>query len=124
LIIESVRIPVTPTRREQLRRALTAWVGPAEVAPGCISSRILQEENDPKAFCYEAQWRTQDDLLRHLRSEHYKRLLVLIDLGSEPPLIEFHTVTETAGIELIQRVREGLQWEKPSRNKSERTSRP
>jgi len=113
LIIESVRIAVIPTKREQLRRALTAWVGPAEVAPGCISCRILQEESASKAFCYEAQWRTQDDLFRHLRSEHYKRLLVLMDMGSEPPLIEFHTVTETAGMELIQRVREVVPpWER------------
>jgi hypothetical protein len=44
-------------------------------------------------------------LLRHLRSEHYKRLLALMDLGSEPPLVEFHTVTETKGLDLIERTR-------------------
>jgi quinol monooxygenase YgiN len=105
VIIESVRIVVTQPKREQMRRALTAWAGPAEVEPGCMSSRILQEGTDAQAFCYEARWRTQDDLLRHLRSEHYKRLLVLMDLGSEPPLIEFHTVAETKGLDLIERTR-------------------
>ena len=105
LIIESVRIVVTQPKREQVRRALTAWVGPAEVEPGCISCRVLQEGPDPHAFCFEARWRTQDDLLRHLRSEHYKRLLALMDLGSEPPLVEFHTVTDTKGLDLIERTR-------------------
>jgi quinol monooxygenase YgiN len=105
LIIEIVSIVVRPAKSGELRRALNAWVGPTEVEPGCISCRILKDEGDPHAFCYEAQWRTQDDLLRHLRSEHYKRLLVLMDLGDEPPQIEFHTVAETEGLDLIQRAR-------------------
>jgi hypothetical protein len=46
-----------------------------------------------------------------------------MDLGSQPPLIEFHTVTETAGIELIQQVREVPPWEGPGHNKYERTPR-
>lgn len=105
LIIESIRIAVVPAKREQLRRALGAWSGPTGVESGCLSCRIFQEESEPLAFCYQAQWNTQDDLLRHIRSEHYKRLLVLMDLGSEPPLVEFHTVAETKGLDLIERTR-------------------
>jgi quinol monooxygenase YgiN len=70
-----------------------------------MNCRIFQEDNEPRSFRYEAQWKTQDDLMRHLRSEHYKRLLVLMDLGEEPPVVEFHTVTETKGLDLIQRAR-------------------
>jgi quinol monooxygenase YgiN len=90
---------------EELRRALTAWVGPTEVEPGCIKCRILQEANYPQVFCYGAHWKSEEDLLRHIRSEHYKRLLVLMDLGDKPPLVEFHTVDETRGLDLIERAR-------------------
>jgi hypothetical protein len=62
----------------------------------------------PYAFCYEARWKTQEDLLRHIRSKHYKRLLVLMDLGDEPPLVEFHGVVETRGFDLIERARNAL----------------
>jgi quinol monooxygenase YgiN len=105
LIIESLRIVVRAAKREELRRALAAWIGPTQVESGCMDCRILQEDNEPRSFRYEAQWKTQDDLMRHLRSEHYKRLLVLMDLGEEPPVVEFHTVTETKGLDLIQRAR-------------------
>lgn len=105
LIIEGVRIVATSAESEQLRRALVAWAGPTSVESGCISCRILQESNDPQAFCYLAYWSTQDDLLRHIRTEHYKRLLVLMDLGTGPPLVEFHTVAETKGLDLIEHVR-------------------
>lgn len=105
MIIESVCIVVRSGKSGELRRALNAWAGPTEVEPGCMTCRILQDGSDPRLFCYEAHWRTQEDLLRHLRSEHYKRLLALMDLGQQPPRIEFHTVSGTEGLDLIQRAR-------------------
>jgi quinol monooxygenase YgiN len=104
-MIEEVCIAVTPAACEQVRRALVAWAGPTSVESGCISCRILQESSDPKVFCYLAHWNTQDDLLRHIRSAHYKRLLVLMDLGTGPPVVKFHTVTETKGLDWIKHVR-------------------
>jgi quinol monooxygenase YgiN len=107
MIIESVCIAVRPANREELRRAFAAWKGPTEVEPGCKSCKIRQQSDDPDAFCYEARWNSEEDLLHHLRSDHYKRLLVLMDMGEEEPVIEFHTVLETVGLDLIQRVRNG-----------------
>jgi quinol monooxygenase YgiN len=105
LIIESIRIAVKPAKREELRRALMAWVGPTEVEAGCMGCRILLETSGPHSFCYEARWSTEENLTHHLTSDRYKRLLVLMDLGDDPPHIEFHTVTRTSGLDLIQRVR-------------------
>jgi quinol monooxygenase YgiN len=105
LIIESLRIVVHPAKVEEVRRALAAWIGPTQVESGCTNPRILQEAGQPHSFCYEAQWENEDDLMRHLRSEHYKRLLVLMDLGDEAPVVEFHTVNETKGLDLIQHAR-------------------
>jgi len=105
MMIESVEIAVRPANREELRRALTAWRGPAEVEPGCLTSRILQDANDSNAFCYEAKWRSEDDLLCHLRSDHYKHLLFLMDMADRPPIVQFHKVVETSGLDLVQRAR-------------------
>src|ERR1700722_19478042 len=102
LIIESLRIVVRGGKREEMRRALAAWIGPTQVESGGINCRILHEEHEPHSFYYEARWKTPDDLMRHLRSEHYKRLLVLMDLGEDPPVVEFHTVVETKGFDLLQ----------------------
>ena len=107
MIIESIRIVVAEKRGEEMRRALTAWAGPTAVEPGCMGCEILQESLDALAFRSEARWRTEDDLLRHLRSKHYKRLLALMDLGNQPPLIEFHIVVDTQGLDLIKRARNG-----------------
>ena len=105
MIIESVRIAVMPAASEQLLRALIAWAGPTAVESGCLSCRILQENSAPQAFCYQAYWNTQDDLSRHLRTDHYKKLLGLMELGTTRPLVEFHSVTETRGMDLIETTR-------------------
>ena len=105
MMIESVEIAVRPANREELRRALTAWRGPAEVEPGCLTSRTLQDANDLNLFRYEATWRSEDDLLCHLRSDHYKHLLFLMEMADRPPIVQFHKVVETSGLELVQRAR-------------------
>jgi quinol monooxygenase YgiN len=105
LIIESLRIVVRGGKREEMRRALAAWIGPTQVEAGCIDCRILHDEHEPHSFYYEARWKSPDELMRHLRSEHYKRLLGLMDLGEEAPVVEFHTVSETKGLDLIQQAR-------------------
>ena len=105
MVIEWVRIVVPPTKGEQIQRALSAWAGPTGVEAGCLNCRILQESGNAQAFCYEARWKSRGDLLQHIRSEHYKRLLMLLDLSSEPPTVEFHTVMETSGLELIESAR-------------------
>ena len=106
VIIESVRIAVISAESRQLLKALIAWAGPTAVEAGCLSCRILQESSAPQAFCYQAHWNTRDDLIRHLRTKHYKKLLVLMELGITRPLVEFHTVTETQGFDLVERARE------------------
>ena len=105
MIIESVRITVMPADCEQLLRAIVAWSAPTAVEPGCISSRVLQEASAPQAVCYQAHWKAKDDLIRHLRTEHYRKLIILMESGITSPLVEFHTVTETQGLDLIKRAR-------------------
>lgn len=75
------------------------------VEPGCLSSRLYHDENDEAVFVCEQVWRHQDDLNLYLRSEDYRRMLVVMELAGEPPEIKFQTIAETAGIEFIEKAR-------------------
>lgn len=105
MIIERVGIGVTPGKREELRRSLASLVGPTSVEAGCIGCELFQEVGNPDKFCLEARWSSKHDLMKHLRSDPYKSLLILMELGNEPPTIEFHSVVETRGLDLIESVR-------------------
>jgi quinol monooxygenase YgiN len=106
LIIERIAFLVAPERREDLRRAFSSLLGPTCVEPGCISCHLYQEVGNLDRFCLETRWKTDQELIRHLRSEHYRNVLILLEASSEPPLIEFHAVLETQGLELIRAVRQ------------------
>lgn len=106
MVIESVGIVAAKGRCEELRRALSAQVGPTQVEPGCIRCQLYQETENASAFRFESHWKTRDDLISHMRSEPYRSLLSLMELSVEPPAIEFHTVTETQGLELVRVIRE------------------
>jgi quinol monooxygenase YgiN len=105
MIIERVGIAVSPEKREDLRRALASLVEPISVEPGCLNCELYQLADNINRFSFEARWKTDRELVRHLRSELYRNLLMIIELGKEPPVIEFHEVAATKGLEFIQAVR-------------------
>jgi quinol monooxygenase YgiN len=107
-IIEVVDIKTSPDKREELRRALSSLSGPTEAEPGCTSCQLYQPLGDPSVVRVESHWKTQSDFFRHLRSDAYKKLLVLMELGCEPPTVEFYTVSELRGLSLVKAARELL----------------
>jgi quinol monooxygenase YgiN len=72
---------------------------------GCLSSRLYHDENEEAVFVCEQVWRNQDDLEQHLRSKDYGHMILLMELADEPPEIKFQTISETAGIEVIEKAR-------------------
>jgi quinol monooxygenase YgiN len=54
---------------------------------------------------FEEKWRSDEDLQRHLRSEGYKTLLLVMELATTPPEIRFDTITGSSGVETIEEAR-------------------
>jgi quinol monooxygenase YgiN len=105
-IIEVVDIKTSPEKRDELRRALSSLSGPTEAEPGCASCQLYQPLSDPSIVRVESHWKTQGDFYRHIRSDAYKKFLMLMELGCEPPTVEFYTVSELRGLGLVEAARE------------------
>ncbi len=86
-------------------KALASLVGPIQVQPGCLSCRLFETWPARDGLQMEARWDSEEDLVRHLRSDIYKKLLLLIELGSAPPVLEFLTVLEFRGLDLVEAAR-------------------
>jgi len=52
-----------------------------------------------------ARWDTHENLLGHLRSEVYKKLLLLMEFSTTPPVLEFFAVREFRGLDLVETAR-------------------
>jgi len=105
MIIERVSIFAPQGRAQQLGRAVASLVGPIQVQPGCLSCRLFRGWHDSDELFLEAKWATTDELIRHLQSETYKQLLLLMELSAMPPLLHFYTVQEVRGLELVESAR-------------------
>lgn len=103
--IQRMQITAPPTKAQSLCSALASLAGPRETLKGCLNSRILQSWHDSNEIFVELDWESREDLLRYLQSDDYKRLLLLIELSPKPPVIEFFTVIELRGLDLVEMAR-------------------
>lgn len=105
MVIEFTRISAPHGKRQDIGRALASLVGPIGVQPGCLTCRLSQQWQEQDVFEMEARWESEKDLVVHLQSDEYKKLLLLIELSATPPILEFFTVLQTRGLDLIAAAR-------------------
>jgi len=102
MIIELVGIVASTKNRTELGEALCSLLEPTRAEPGCLSCLIYQNWADTNVLYIESRWATLDNLINHIRSDKYKWLLLLMELGVEPPTIEFLTVSDVKGLDFIE----------------------
>ena len=105
MITFSMRIVVPPEKRGEVLEALRLVRGPTRVLPGCINFQVYQEVDDANALILLEEWKSRAELDNHIRSEDFRKILFMMDLSSEPPVIQINAVSRTGGIEVIQAAR-------------------
>lgn len=73
--------------------------------PSCISSRIYRGVDEVRAIMVEELWANETDILHHLNSDAYHRVLLVIEMAEAPPEIRFDTIAHSSGVETIEKVR-------------------
>lgn len=105
MIIELLSITSPDRKGQELSRALVSLVGPIQVQAGCLSCHLGQMWSAPDTLQIEARWDSEENLIRHLRSQIFKQLLLLMELSAAPPVLEFFTVIEFRGLDLVEAAR-------------------
>jgi quinol monooxygenase YgiN len=108
MIIEQMSMTVPHGKRQELGTAIAALTGPTQAQPGCLSCRLFQSWAKSDELRLETRWADTEDLMRHMQSDRYKRLLLLMELAAAAPLLEFHTVLEVHGLDLVHAARDSL----------------
>ncbi|MER8589986.1 MULTISPECIES: putative quinol monooxygenase [unclassified Mesorhizobium] len=68
-----------PETREELQKILSSFVEPTRVEDGCINYDLHVDPVDPCVFMFYENWRSKDDLNRHLAMPHLKPLFGRLD---------------------------------------------
>lgn len=88
-----------------MSKTLASLTGPSGVLPGCIACNVFQSCQDENELLVEMEWNSEEDLIRHLQSDTYKRLLLVMELSARPPVVQFYTVQELRGLDLVEEAR-------------------
>jgi quinol monooxygenase YgiN len=102
MIISTVTIKAGSEQKEQVLEILFSVKGRTEGEAGCLGCRISQDIQNDHLLIYEEVWQGEENLNQHIRSDLYPKILAAMDLSSEPPKVEFSTVSRTQGMELIK----------------------
>jgi quinol monooxygenase YgiN len=105
MIVFSMSVCVPPGQRVGFLHSVQALLEPTRVVPGCLGCRLYIDFDDPNAFTLVEEWTTQAALDRHLASNACKTLVAAMELSAQPPLIRVDSVSQRAGIEVIEAAR-------------------
>lgn len=104
MILSTLKMIVQPERRRDLLETMKGMLEPARVERGCLSFCLYEDVENNNAFVLLEEWATQADLERHISKDNQRQILALMDILSEQPEFRFHTVSNTAGMDLIKNV--------------------
>ena len=105
MIVSTLQIVVSERNREEALEILLRYQEPTCYQSGCISCQSFQELGKKNSYILIEKWISQAYLDKHICSSDYKLLLALMDFANEPPEIKFDTVWNSAGMELLEKLR-------------------
>jgi quinol monooxygenase YgiN len=101
----SIRMLIPLDKQSEAIDILGSVSAQVQFDPSCISSRIYRGVDDVRAIMVEELWANDEDIKRHLNSDVYRRVLLVIEMAEEPPEIRFDIIAGTSGVETIEMAR-------------------
>jgi quinol monooxygenase YgiN len=105
MILATIRMKVPPKNHDEALTILRSTAEWSKVKHGCLSSRIYEDVYESHVLMFEEHWRTEEDLESHLRSDEYRKVLLVLEMALRQPEIRFDTISSSTGIETIEKAR-------------------
>ena len=105
MVRSTIRMLISPPKKNEVLEILISMTEQIQFEPGCISCRLYRGVEDQPAILLEEIWTSDEDLQRHLRSEIYRKILLVVEMADEPPEIRFDTIAHSSGVETIEKAR-------------------
>jgi len=108
MIHSSIRMVIPHNKRVESQRILMSVTERTRVEPGCINCSLYQCIEDENVMMIEELWHSNEDLERHLRSDDYLKVLLVVEMALEKPEIRFNSISCSTGVETIEKARSTL----------------
>ena len=105
MLLTTVKISPAPGKQKEILDILLSVRGPTLAVSGCLECSIYEENDEEHAILYLEKWQLRSEMIDHIRSALYTRVLKALELSVRQPEISFYEVSDSQGIELIEGVR-------------------
>jgi quinol monooxygenase YgiN len=118
MVLVTIRMTFSAKKFGEALGILKSMAEQSKVQPGCLNCRVYRNGQEDNVLMFEQQWSNEADLERHLRSDDYRQVLMVMEMSIKQPEIRFDTILSSKGIETIEKAREGNgRWENMKRQK-------
>jgi quinol monooxygenase YgiN len=105
MILATLRMAIPLSKRGEALKILKSMVARNQAQPDCVFSRICEDVLEDNVLQFEEMWRSEEELERHLRSEKYREVLLVMEMALKHPEVRFNTVSTSTGMETIEKAR-------------------
>jgi quinol monooxygenase YgiN len=105
MIQATIRMRIPPKKSGEVLKILRSVSELCRDDPGCLGCYIYEDLQEKNVIMFEEMWRSEEGLERHLRSDEYRNLLLILEMGLKEPEIRFDTISSSTGIETIEKAR-------------------
>ena len=98
----TLRLDIEPRSFDEAAQVLRSLVGTVRAEPGCCATRLLQGLDAAASVTFVEEWRSRDDLQRHLRSPAFRKVLAVMELAARAPNVEIDDVSSRRGFDLVE----------------------
>jgi len=105
MILSTVRMTVFPDKYNEALRILKLTTQFTRVQQGCLGSHIYKDVQESNVLMITEIWRSSEDLTRHLRSNEYRNILLVMEMASNAPVVRFDTISNSTGMETVEKAR-------------------
>jgi quinol monooxygenase YgiN len=104
-VYATIRVIIAAKQRKEALMILGSMIEQTKLEEGCISCRLYQDVQEERALMLQELWTSEKDLQRHLRSDKFHTVLLVVEMAAEPPEIRFESVAQSGGVEVIEQAR-------------------
>ena len=105
MIIMTLRFTVPPEKIDDVIAIINSIKEPICVEPECKHFSLYSDINNDNALMLVGEWESQETLEEAIQMEDFSRIFVVLELASRTPEINFDTVSDRVGFELIEKLK-------------------
>jgi quinol monooxygenase YgiN len=97
----TIRVHIPARKRKEAQQIIGPMIERIKLTEGCLGCRFYTDVQEEGVFMIHLIWSDEASFRKHVRSEEFRRVLLVVEMAGEPPEILFNRVAKTAGIEAI-----------------------